>query len=115
MRIRRKLDLDPQINLTDEDRRMDGDESDVSTSSCDEREVGGSDTASVESPESQRHNSMTKDVQKLQTPITASVSTNAADTTTVTMTSAGVKADERLLPPLGQAPKKQKSVKCAKP
>ncbi|XP_069966697.1 uncharacterized protein Smr isoform X2 [Bactrocera oleae] len=109
MRIRRKLDLDPQINLTDEDRRMDGDESDVSTSSCDEREVGGSDTASVESPESQRHNSMTKDVQKLQTPITASVSTNAADTTTVTMTSAGVKADERLLPPLGQAPKKQKT------
>ncbi|XP_054088600.1 uncharacterized protein LOC105215044 isoform X2 [Zeugodacus cucurbitae] len=109
MRIRRKLDLDPQINLTDEDRRMDGDESDVSTSSCDEREVGGSDTASVESPESQRHNSMTKDVQKPQTPIAINVATNVADTTTVTITSTGTKADERLLPPLGQAPKKQKT------
>ena len=49
MRIRRKLD--PHIQLTDEEHRTDGDESDVSTSSCDEREPGGSDTASVESPQ----------------------------------------------------------------
>lgn len=145
MRIRRKLD--PHVNLTDEERRTDGDESDVSTSSCDEREPGGSDTASVESPESQRHNSLTKDlVQKpsasqlatnknnMGMPLTSAEinSSSTPDTTSsATTSSSGVaasisvtatssvnlgtnsvtisKSDERLLPPLGHAPKKQKT------
>lgn len=132
MRIRRKLD--PHINLTDEERRTDGDESDVSTSSCDEREAGGSDTASVESPENpQRHNSLTKDLAPKQpstqlqmanmqvgVSITATGTncTSVSDTTsTASITGIGgppsagaiVKPDERLLPPLGHAPKKQKA------
>lgn len=137
MRIRRKLD--PHINLTDEDRRTDGDESDVSTSSCDEREPGGSDTASVESPENpQRHNSLTKDlVQKPSSQMVANMqqvglvtgagsgtnSTSTQDSAPVSSVVSGVagvgvggaqsitivKSDERLLPPLGHAPKKQKT------
>lgn len=132
MRIRRKLN--PHINLTDEERRTDGDESDVSTSSCDEREAGGSDTASVESPESQRHNSLTKDlVQKPSTQLVANKtiglaakeinSTLTPDTSSAVATAVSgsstvgssnnvvsiTKSDERLLPPLGHAPKKQKT------
>lgn len=138
MRIRRKLD--PHINLTDEEHRTDGDESDVSTSSCDERETGGSDTASVESPENPQRQagatsvnsagtttpagnngssslaSNSKDLQSSkQLPVNAVIvaaSTAVADTTSsssVTITSSTVKSDERLLPPLGHAPRKQKT------
>lgn len=129
MRIRRKLD--PHVNFTDEERRTDGDESDVSTSSCDEREPGGSDTASVESPENpQRHNSLTKDlVQKPQiqmvstagnmgpvggmTAVTINSLTTTTDTANLATSISGSgsnavtipKSDERLLPPLGHAPK----------
>lgn len=132
MRIRRKLD--PHVNLTDEERRTDGDESDVSTSSCDEREPGGSDTASVESPQAQRHNSLSKDLVQKPSPLLTANKTSidvnnstAPDTTTapnlaVSVASSGggsgirvsntqiiAKSDERLLPPLGHAPKKQKT------
>lgn len=85
-----------------EERRSaitDGDESDLSTSSCDEREGGGSDTASAESP-------------KIGVPTNPSkediVMVDASKPTV-----GGVKAqfkDERLLPPLGQAPRKQKTI-----
>ncbi|KAL9881792.1 nuclear receptor corepressor smrter isoform 4-T25 [Glossina fuscipes fuscipes] len=121
MRIRRKLD--PHINLTDEERHTDGDESDVSTSSCDERDASGSDTASVESPKNrQRHNTLIKDTvpkpsQMVSvTPVVSLVSgtpslpdTIATPTGNSTSNVAITKSDERLLPPLGHAPKKQKT------
>lgn len=84
-----------------EERRTaitDGDESDLSTSSCDERE-GGSDTASAESPKiGVPPNSIKEEVSLTET--------NNAQATVKTSLK-----DERLLPPLGQPPpRKQKTV-----
>lgn len=83
-----------------EERRTaitDGDESDLSTSSCDERE-GGSDTASAESPKI----GIPPNLIKEEASITE---TNNAQATVKTSLK-----DERLLPPLGQPPRKQKTV-----
>lgn len=84
-----------------EERRSvitDGDESDLSTSSCDEREAG-SDTASAESPKTAVQPNPGKEEDSNKD------ANNALPD--------GVKGsfkDERLLPPLGQAPRKQKTI-----
>lgn len=83
-----------------EERRAaitDGDESDLSTSSCDERE-GGSDTASAESPK----------IAVVQSNLAKDEGSMAI---TVSATPVGKASfeDDRLLPPLGQAPRKQKT------
>lgn len=85
-----------------EDRRSaitDGDESDLSTSSGDEREAS-SDTASAESPNNPASSGGTgsgkDEVQIIDTVPTTSVGKTLFE-------------DDRLLPPLGQAPRKQKT------
>lgn len=81
-----------------EERRSaitDGDESDLSTSSCDERD-GGSDTASVES------------LKTSSKPSAASVGIKKEETSDSAVTSISG-GDERLLPPVSQPPRKQKT------
>lgn len=100
MRIRRKLD--PHSTLTDDERRTmltDGDESDLSTSSCDERDAASSDTASAESPNNPLRPSISqKDDSQTSDPTIVPLSRKASSF-----------EDDRLLPPLGQAPRKQKT------
>lgn len=83
-----------------EERRTaitDGDESDLSTSSCDERE-GGSDTASAESPK----------INVPPNPIKEEIS--ISDASSAQPTNKGNMKDDKLLPPLGQPPRKQKTM-----
>lgn len=86
-----------------EERRAvitDGDESDLSTSSCDERE-GGSDTASAESPK----------ISVLPLTLSGKDDVKLIDGIKVQLGGGkGSLKDERLLPPLGQAPRKQKTI-----
>lgn len=85
-----------------EDRRSaitDGDESDLSTSSGDEREAS-SDTASAESPNNPASGGGTCSVKD---------EVQIVDTVPTTSVGKTLFEDDRLLPPLGQAPRKQKT------
>lgn len=102
MRIRRKLD--PHNQHPDDDRRTtltDCDESDLSTSSCDERDPISSDTASAESPNNPMRSSCTTQKDDTQTTDSTNITPLSRKTTSI--------EDDRLLPPLGQAPRKQKT------
>lgn len=84
-----------------EERRAaitDGDESDLSTSSCDENE-DGSDTASVESP---------KTTSNTQTSLSSTSSITIKKEESSESTAPATNTDDRLLPPVAQPPRKQK-------